>query len=79
MIFQIEMGNKVDDYLTKEWQSLDELVKRTGKSKPSVLQRLCKLRNNWNAVEVKHIPVKGKHSLVSFYRIKDADGKLPRP
>jgi len=45
---------KVDDALTKEWQTIEQLMKRTKSSKTSVTSRLNKLYNNWKAVEKKN-------------------------
>jgi hypothetical protein len=44
---------KVDDVLTREWQTVEQLMKKTKSAKPSVISRLNKLYNNWKAVEKK--------------------------
>jgi hypothetical protein len=42
---------KVDDALTYEWQSVEDLMKKTKSGKPPVLSRLNKLYNNWQVIE----------------------------
>mgnify|MGYP001455274609 CR=1 FL=1 len=54
---------RVDDALTKEWQTIEELMKKTKSSKTSVTSRLNKLYNNWKAVEKKH------ENRVMYYRL----------
>lgn len=46
---------KVDDVLTDEWQTAEQLMKKTKSGKPSVISRLNKLYNNWHAIEKKRI------------------------
>ena len=55
---------KVDDVLTYEWQTIEELMKKTKSGKPSVTSRLNKLYNNWQAIEKK------RKDGIMYYRLK---------
>lgn len=54
---------RVDDVLTLEWQTVEQLMKKTKSAKPSVISRLNKLYNNWKAVEKK------SENGVMYYRL----------
>lgn len=54
---------KADDALTREWQTVEQLMKKTKSAKPSVVSRLNKLYNNWKAVEKK------SENGVMYYRL----------
>jgi acyl-CoA synthetase (NDP forming) len=54
---------KVDDVLTHEWQTIEELMKKTKSGKPSVVSRLNKLYNNWQAIE------KMRKNGIMYYRL----------
>jgi len=54
---------KVDDVLTHEWQTIEELMKKTKSGKPSVVSRLNKLYNNWQAIE------KLRKNGIMYYRL----------
>lgn len=54
---------KVDDVLTYEWQTTEELMKKTKSGKPSVVSRLNKLFNNWQAIE------KMRKNGIMYYRL----------
>ena len=46
---------KVDDVLTYDWQTVEQLMSKTKSGKPSVISRLNKLYNNWDAIEKKRV------------------------
>jgi acyl-CoA synthetase (NDP forming) len=54
---------KVDDVLTHEWQTIEDLMKKTKSGKPSVVSRLNKLYNNWQAIE------KLRKNGIMYYRL----------
>ena len=54
---------KADDALTREWQTVEQLMKKTKSAKPSVVSRLNKLYNNWKAIEKK------SENGVMYYRL----------
>jgi hypothetical protein len=54
---------KVDDALTYEWQTAEQLMKKTKTGKPPVVSRLNKLYNNWQAIE------KMRKDGVMYYRL----------
>ena len=54
---------KVDDVLTHEWQTIEDLMKKTKSGKPSVVSRLNKLYNNWQAIE------KMRKNGIMYYRL----------
>jgi len=54
---------KVDDVLTHEWQTIEDLMKKTKSGKPSVVSRVNKLYNNWQAIE------KMRKNGIMYYRL----------
>ena len=54
---------KVDDALTFEWQTVEQLMKKTKTGKPPVVSRLNKLYNNWQVIEKK------RENGIMYYRL----------
>ena len=55
---------KVDDVFTEDWQSVEQIMKKTNSKKTSVMARLNKLFNNWQVVEKK------RENKIMYYRLK---------
>jgi len=60
---------KVDDVLTHDWQTVEQLMNKTKSGKPSVISRLNKLYNNWHAIEKKRVDG------VMYYRLRKKEKK----
>ena len=55
---------EVDNLLTNEWISLDELADKSGRSRKSVVLRVMRINRSRNDIEKLYI---GRHA---FYRLK---------